>query len=92
MTISTNHTRGHYAALLPAEQLEGLEPVKDRTLLRASLRTGVGVAVVTAALWAGEWFGLSDPVLMLGVLAVFSLAFGRHAERVPGIVLSRLSG
>ncbi|MFG2918885.1 hypothetical protein ACGF0D_39135 [Kitasatospora sp. NPDC048298] len=92
LTISTNHTRGHDAALLPAEQLEGLGPAKDRTLLWALLRTGAGVAVVTAAVWAGEWFGLSNPVLMLGALAVFSLAFRRHAERVPDAVLARLSG
>ncbi|MEV7783486.1 hypothetical protein [Kitasatospora sp. NPDC088351] len=92
LTISTNHTRGHYAALLPAEQLEGLEPAKDHTLLWASLRTGAGVAVVTAAVWAGERFGLSSLVLMLGALAVFSLVFRSHAERVPDAILTRLSG
>ncbi|MFJ4591366.1 MULTISPECIES: hypothetical protein [unclassified Kitasatospora] len=59
--IAENYVAGRLGKLLPQRKLNGLDPVRDRSELKAALRYAVGIAVFAGAAWGAGWLGVPTP-------------------------------
>ncbi|KPI10257.1 hypothetical protein OV450_3324 [Actinobacteria bacterium OV450] len=95
LTVAERHAEGRYAALLPDEELAGLDPAADWIALRETLHLAGALLLVGAVGWAGAWaggrLGVEAPWTLVPAAVAAVIAFPRLRANGPDLLLSFLS-
>ncbi|MEU3778622.1 hypothetical protein AB0F11_36555 [Streptomyces sp. NPDC032472] len=95
LTVAARHAEGRYAALLPDEELAGLEPVADWIAVRETLHLAGALLLVGAVGWAGSWagsrLGVETPSTLIPAAVAAVIVFPRLRANGPDLMLCFLS-
>ncbi|MFD6888757.1 hypothetical protein [Streptomyces sp. NPDC059957] len=94
ITVAENYSAGRLGALLPAEDLKDLQPVRDRTALKETLHLAGALALVGAVGWLGTWYGaqlgVESPWTLIPAAVVAVLIYPRLRTTGPDLLMSYL--
>lgn len=94
IAVAENYSNGRLGALLPAEDLKDLQPVRDRTALKETLHLAGALALVGAVGWLGTWYGaklgIESPWTLVPAAVVAVLIYPRLRTTGPDLLMSYL--
>ncbi|MER5729679.1 hypothetical protein ABT084_15295 [Streptomyces sp. NPDC002138] len=92
--VAEGYASGRLGSLLPEDELEDLEPVRDRTALWETLHVIGALAAIGAVGWVSTWYGekigVEAPWSLIPAAIAAVLVFPRLRTAGPDLLMSYL--